>query len=92
MSWELVKRVGVQEYTLQEAAGIVGMSLRGIIIQYGRAIDRLTGMFLAAGMLEAVNGIVRDQAASQPEIVQNLVKGSEAGEIAQTADSEREES
>jgi hypothetical protein len=49
---QLVKRVALQEYTQGEAAGMLGLSLRSCAQQYGRAIDRLTKMFLAARMLE----------------------------------------
>lgn len=48
----LIKRIALQEYSHGEAAGILGMSLRGVIQRYGAALDRLTGILLAAGMME----------------------------------------
>ena len=49
---QLIKRVALQEYTQGEAAGMLGLSLRNCIRQYGYALDALTEMFLEAGMLE----------------------------------------
>lgn len=49
---QLIKRVALQEYTHGEAAGMLGLSLRNCIRLYGRSLDALTEMFLAAGMLE----------------------------------------
>jgi len=52
MNQQLIKRIGLQEYTQGEAAGMLGLSLRSCIRQYGYALDELTEMFLEAGMLE----------------------------------------
>lgn len=52
MNQQLIKRIGLQEYTQGEAAGMLGLSLRNCIRQYGYALDQLTEMFLEAGMLE----------------------------------------
>lgn len=52
MNQQLIKRIALQEYTQGEAAGMLGLSLRNSIRQYGCALDALTEMFLAAGMLE----------------------------------------
>ena len=52
MNQQLIKRIGLQEYTQGEAAGMMGLSLRNCIRQYGYALDELTEMFLEAGMLE----------------------------------------
>ena len=52
MNQQLIKRIGLQEYTQGEAAGMLGLSLRNCIRQYGYALDELTEMFLEAGMLE----------------------------------------
>jgi hypothetical protein len=52
MNQQLIKRMGLQEYTQGEAAGMLGLSLRNCIRQYGYALDALTEMFLEAGMLE----------------------------------------
>ncbi len=52
MEQQLIKRIGLQEYSQGEAAGMLGLSLRNCIRQYGYALDALTEMFLEAGMLE----------------------------------------
>jgi hypothetical protein len=49
---QLIKRIALQQYTQGEAAGMLGLSLRSSIRQYGLALDRLTEMFLEAQMLE----------------------------------------
>jgi len=48
----LIQRVALQEYTVVEAAGMLGISLRNSIRLYRKALDRLTWMLLRAGMLE----------------------------------------
>ena len=52
MDQQLIKRIALQEYTQGEAAGMLGLSLRNCIRQYGYALDVLTEMFLEARMLE----------------------------------------
>lgn len=52
MDQQLIKRIALQQYTQGEAAGMLGLSLRNCIRQYGYALDRLTEMFLEAKMLE----------------------------------------
>ncbi len=52
MDQQLIKRISLQQYTQGEAAGMLGLSLRNCIRQYGQALDRLTEMFLEAGLLE----------------------------------------
>jgi len=49
---QLIKRICLQEYTQGEAAGMLGLSLRNCIRQYGYALDALTELFLEAGLLE----------------------------------------
>jgi hypothetical protein len=48
----LIKRVALQEFTVVEAAGMLGISLRNSIRLYRKALDNLTWMLLRAGMLE----------------------------------------
>jgi predicted DNA-binding protein (UPF0251 family) len=48
----LIKRVALQEYTVVEAAAMLGISLRNSIRLYRKALDRLTWMLLREGMLE----------------------------------------
>jgi hypothetical protein len=52
MDQQLIKRIALQEYTQGEAAGMLGLSMRNCIRQYGYALDMLTEMFLEARMLE----------------------------------------
>ena len=49
---DLIKRVALQEYTQQEAAAVLGLNRRDVVREYGEALDKLTGMFLKAQMLE----------------------------------------
>lgn len=49
---QLIKRIALQEYTQQEAAGLLGLSLRDVIRRYGQAVDRLTRILLDGGLLE----------------------------------------
>lgn len=52
MDQQLIKRIALQQYTQGEAAGMLGLSLRSCIRQYGRALDQLTELFLEARLLE----------------------------------------
>ena len=55
----LVRRIAVQEYTMGEAAALLGMSLRSCIVLYRRALDRLTRLFLTARLLEPERSLSR---------------------------------
>jgi DNA-directed RNA polymerase specialized sigma24 family protein len=48
----LVQRIAIQGYTHEEAAPLLGLSFKWCVIHYGRALDRLTEIFLAARLLE----------------------------------------
>ena len=48
----IIERVAMQEYTLGEAAGLVGLPLRTLIRRYGDALDELTEVFLERRLLE----------------------------------------
>lgn len=48
----LVRRIALEEYTQEETAGMLGMSLRTVIRRYREAIDRLTRTLLERRMLE----------------------------------------
>jgi len=52
MDQRLILRIGLQHYSQSEAAGMLGLSLRGAIQRYYAALDRLTTMLLKAEMLE----------------------------------------
>jgi hypothetical protein len=47
----LITRIALQQYRQSEAAGMLGITLRSAVRQYGQALDRMTKMLLAAGML-----------------------------------------
>lgn len=53
---QLIRRIGLQEYTQGEAALMLGMSLRTCVQRYGQALDRLTGLLLECRMLEPLEG------------------------------------
>jgi sigma-70-like protein len=49
---QMIERIAVQEYTLEEAAGLMHLPLWTINRRYGDALDTLTRMFLDRKMLE----------------------------------------
>lgn len=51
-SQDLVARIALQEYTQAETAELMGQSVRSVIRRYAEVIDRLTGIFLEAELLE----------------------------------------
>ena len=51
-SQELIARITLQEYTQAETAELTGQSVRSVIRRYSEVLDRLTGIFLQAGLLE----------------------------------------
>ena len=59
----LLQRVAVQEYSMGEAAGVLGLSLRSCIVLYQRAVDRTTRLFLQARLLEPEKGCQEGRAA-----------------------------
>ena len=48
----LIRRIGMQEYTLAETAAMTGIPLRNVIRRYNQALDDLTRMFVERNMLE----------------------------------------
>jgi DNA-directed RNA polymerase specialized sigma24 family protein len=48
---QMLSRIVIQEYTQAEAAILLGMSVRTISYKFPQALDRLTEMLLAAGLL-----------------------------------------
>ena len=53
---ELVGRIALQEYTLEEAAELTGMSERTVVRRYTEALDRLTEVFLRLELLQVPGG------------------------------------
>jgi DNA-directed RNA polymerase specialized sigma24 family protein len=49
---QMIKRIALQQYTQGETAAMLRISLRNCLRGYGQAVDRLTEMLIAAGMLE----------------------------------------
>ena len=52
----LVRRIALQGYTQGEASAMLGITLRTVVRRYAEALDRLTGIFLANGMLRVQRG------------------------------------
>lgn len=48
---QILSRVVLQAYTHEEAAALLGMSIRTVSNRLGRALDRLTEQLLTAGLL-----------------------------------------
>jgi hypothetical protein len=49
---QLISRIAIQQYTLAEAANLLGLRPRTVVRRYGQAVDRLTKVFLSVQMLE----------------------------------------
>jgi hypothetical protein len=52
---QLVKRLGLQQYTLVEVAGMLGLTVRIVLRRYVHALDKLTEVFLQDRLLEPQN-------------------------------------
>jgi hypothetical protein len=61
----LVQRIAIQGYTHQEAGPLLGLSFKWCVIHYGRALDRLTEIFLSVRLLEP------QKCCQDPETVEN---------------------
>ena len=61
----LIQRIALQGYTQEEAAPLLGLSVRSCIVKYGEALDRLTEIFLAGRLLEP------QKCCQDPEMVEN---------------------
>ena len=48
----LIQRIALQEYTQGETAAMLRMGLRTVVRRYATAMDQLTELFLAHGLLE----------------------------------------
>lgn len=51
-TYQLIERVALQEYTLEETAALLGLPVWTVSRQYGNALDVMTEMFLERKMLE----------------------------------------
>ena len=51
----LVRRIALEEYTHEETAAMLGMSLRTVIRRYREAIDRITRVLLERGMMQPLS-------------------------------------
>ncbi len=66
----LIARVALQEYTLGEAARMLGISLRNSSRLYRKALDHMTWMLLRAGMLEIAG--VRPKCCQEGDVVEHF--------------------
>jgi hypothetical protein len=48
----LIRRIALQEFTLEETASLLGLPLRTVHRRYGDALDELTEIFLERKLLE----------------------------------------
>ena len=53
---QIIERIGLEEYTLEEAAGLLHLPLWTVNRRYGDALDMLTKMFLERKLLEPLAG------------------------------------
>jgi hypothetical protein len=51
-AYQLIERIALQEYTLEETAALLGLPVWRVARQYGNALDEVTEMFLERKMLE----------------------------------------
>ncbi len=51
----LIARIALQQFTVEETADLLGMRPRSVVRRYSEAIDRLTRIFLAVEMLKPQN-------------------------------------
>jgi hypothetical protein len=61
---QLVKRIGLQQYTQEEAAALLGISLRHCVRLYAEMLDRLTALLLEDRLLEPQNSCQEGKASS----------------------------
>jgi hypothetical protein len=61
----LIQRIAIQGFTHEEAAPLIGLSFKWCVIHYGRALDRLTEIFLTSRLLEP------QKCCQAPEEVEN---------------------
>jgi hypothetical protein len=69
----IIQRIAIQGYTQEEAAPILGISLRSCITKYGEALDRLTSIFLAGRLLEP------QKSCQDPQLVENSATACSSG-------------
>ena len=51
----LVRRIALEQYTQEETAALLGMSLRTVVRRYREAIDRLTRTLLERGLMQPLS-------------------------------------
>ena len=51
----LIRRIGVQQYSQADVAGMQGQTIRTVIRRYNEALDRLTRIFILAKLMEPQN-------------------------------------
>jgi hypothetical protein len=51
-AYQLIERIALQEYTLEETASLLGLPVWRVSRQYGNALDEMTELFLERKMLE----------------------------------------
>ncbi len=53
---QMIRRIALQEYTIHEAAAMTGLGVSTVVRRYGRALDRLTEIFLEVKLMEPQKG------------------------------------
>lgn len=61
----LIKRIAIQGYTHEEAAPLLGITFKTCVVNYNKALDRVTEIFLAARLMSPQN------CCQAPETVEN---------------------
>ncbi|SEB87854.1 sigma factor-like helix-turn-helix DNA-binding protein [Terriglobus roseus] len=65
----LILRIAVQEYTLEETAAMLRLSLRSTRRRYMQALDELTGAFLDRRLMERIDGNRCQEGAGSVKLV-----------------------
>jgi len=67
---DLVTRIAIQEYTLGEAARLLGLPPRTVVRRYAQAIDALTRILLAVEMLQWQIVVNRPEGSNSAHVTQ----------------------
>ncbi|PYX94687.1 MAG: hypothetical protein DMG71_11725 [Acidobacteria bacterium] len=69
---QIIARIVLQEYTQDESARLLGCSRRQLARTYPEALDHLTDIFLAAGILKPISQVA-EKSCQEGETEENVV-------------------
>jgi hypothetical protein len=79
--YKLIAKIALQDYTQDETARVLGCRRRTVGRRFPEALDQMTDIFLAAGLLVRlpVTDVARAENCQEGEIAENDVSASEHG-------------